>query len=80
MPQRTRNGGWDQPIIGEALMDTVLEMIDIYVTHIQNTVAQYVSTQIISDITVEEEWMPLLTELLHWQQQVEAEGNDLELG
>ena len=52
MPQNMSIGGWGYPPIREALADTVMETIGVCVSRIQNTVAQYTSTQPIFDITV----------------------------
>ena len=58
MPQRLRNGGWYYPPIGEALADAGLETFGVYVTHRQNTMAQYIATRPIFDIAVAEERRP----------------------
>ena len=48
------------------LADAGLEMIVIYVTLYQNTVAQYISTRPIFDILMEEERRSGSPELLWW--------------
>ena len=58
MPQRMTNGGWYYPPIGEALADAGLETFGVYVTHRQNTMAQYIATRPIFDIAVAEERRP----------------------
>ena len=58
MPQRLRNGGWYYPPIGEALADAGLETFGVYVTHRQNTMAQYIATRPIFDIAVAEDRRP----------------------
>ena len=43
------------PLIGESLADAGLYMLGIYVTLRHNTMAQYIATQTIFDIAVEED-------------------------
>ena len=65
-------------------------MIGIYFTRCKNNATQYIATQNVFDIEVEEEWKPSSTELLQWGDQAgilfgdggeaEIEGDDLDPG
>ena len=54
MPQQLRNVGWEYPKIGEDMADAGLDIIDVYVTRLQNTVDQYTAMRMIFYIAVEE--------------------------
>ena len=87
--QRLQNIGWYYPPIGEALEDVVMERIGIYITCIQETVTQYISTWMIFDIAVSEDCRPGFPALLHWWGQAgirferrgeaEVEGGNLDI-
>ena len=66
MPQRLHSEVWDHPPIWGVLAYVVLERIGIYVTHLQNTLAQYISTWKIFNNKVAEEKRPDLSALLRF--------------
>ena len=76
MPQRLWNGGWDYPPIGKALTDAFLEMIGVYISLSQNTVAQYIATRVIFDITVAGLRGPGSLALLRWWGQAGIQFRD----
>ena len=85
-----RNGGWDNPPIGEALVDVGLETIVVDVSYRYNTVSQYIYTRTIFEILVAKQQRPVSPALLwQWDQEgvrfrgggeAEAEGGDMYLG
>ena len=66
MHQRLHSEVWDHPPIWGVLAYVVLERIGIYVTHLQNTLAQYISTWKIFNNKVAEEKRPDLSALLRF--------------
>ena len=66
VPWRQSNGRWVYPHIVASLAGSVLGPVRDYITHQQNTLAQYILTQLIYNITGAEERISGSLELLRW--------------
>ena len=55
---RQLDGTWVYPPIGEDLAMVVLDDIRVYITRLQNRVAQYIATRPIMDLCLSEERRP----------------------
>ena len=49
-PWKGRDSGWVYPPLEEAMVEVVLQEVDIYVSRHHNTVAQFIATRPIMDL------------------------------
>ena len=49
-PQKVQDGGWLYPPLEDVMADAGLQEVETYVSHHQNTVAQYIATRPIMDL------------------------------
>ena len=64
--RRREEGSWKYPPLVAAMAEADFEEIGVYVTRIQNTVAQYIATRPIMDLCEWYVWRPVAWVSLRW--------------
>ena len=59
-------GGWVYPPLEDVMVEAVLQEVDNYVSHLQNTVAQYIATGPIMDLCLMEKRKPGPRVVIQW--------------
>ena len=68
-PRRGREGGWVYPPVEDVMAEAVLQEVETYVSHQQNTVTQYIATRPIMDLCLAAKWSPGPRVVKRWWEQ-----------